>query len=335
MVLTLAAGAVLAGARSCVAVAEWAADLDPDTRAERGLPGPVPSESTFRRLLQKLDADTFDALLGAWVQQRTAPAGQRRRHVAVDGKTLRGAGGADPARHLLAALDHDHGVVLGQVDVGAKTGESPRLPALLDTLELAGAVVTADAAHAQRATATCLHTRGASYVLTGTGNQPTLLSQLKALPWKQVPVGARTRDRAHGRVETRTVTAVSVRAGIGFPHAAQAVQVVRRRRTRAGTWRTETAYALTSLAAHQASPADLGAAVRGHWQVENTLPWVRAVTFDADHSQVRTGTGPRVTASLRNLAITALRLAGVTNIAATLRRHARHPHRPLTTLTTY
>jgi predicted transposase YbfD/YdcC len=224
-------------------------------------------------------------------------------------------------------------VVLGQVDVGAKTGESPRLPALLDTLELAGAVVTADAAHAQQATATSLHTRGAHYVLTVKGNQPTLLSQLKALPWKQGPVGARTRDRAHGRAETRTVTAVSVRAGIGFPHPAQAVQVVRRQRTRTGTWRTETAYALTSLAAHQASPADLGDAVRGHWQVENTLHRVCHVTF-ADHSQVRTDTGPRVMASLRNLAITVLRLAGVTNIAAALRRHARRPHRPLTTLTT-
>jgi predicted transposase YbfD/YdcC len=153
----------------------------------------------FRRLLPKLDADTFDALLGAWVQRCTAPAGQRRRHVAVDGKPLRGGGTQGPA------------------------GESPRLPALLATLELAGAVVTADAAHPQRATATCLHTRGAHYVLTVTGNQPTLLSQLKALPWKQVPVGARTRDRAHGRAETRTVKVVCVRAGIGFPHAAQAV----------------------------------------------------------------------------------------------------------------
>jgi hypothetical protein len=202
------------------------------------------------------------------VQQRTAPAGQRRRHAAVDGKAGRGSGGADPARHLLAAIDHDHGVVLGQVDVGAKTGESPRLPALLDTLKLAGAVVTADAAHAQPATATSLHSRGAPYGLTVKGNQPTLLSQLKALPWKQVPVGARTRDRAHGRAETRTVKVVCVRAGIGFPHAAQAVQVVRRRRTRTGTWRTETAYAVTSLAPTRPAPPTSAppSAATGRWR---------------------------------------------------------------------
>jgi hypothetical protein len=68
--------------------------------------------------------------------------------------------------------------------------------------------------------------------------------------------------------------------------------------------------------------------------VENKLHWVRDVTFDEDRSQIRTGTGPRVMASLRNLAITVLRLAGFTNIAAALRHHARRSDRPLKTLMT-
>lgn len=335
-VLTLAACAVLAGARSFVAVAEWAGDIDPDIRAELGLPGPVSSESTFRRVLQKLDADTFDAVLGAWAQRRTAPAGGRRWHAAGDGKAVRGSGGKDsPPRYLLAVFDHDHGVVLGQVDVEAKTGESPRLPAVFDTLERAGAVVTADAAHTQRAAAESLHARGAHYVLTVKGNQPTLFSPLRSLPWKQVPASARTCERAHGRTETRTVKAVCVRAGILFPHAAQAVQVVRRRRTRTGTWRPKTADAVTSLAAHQTSPADLGDAVRGHWHVENELHWIRHVTYDENRSQIRTGNGPQVMASLHNLAVTVLPLSSVTNITAALRRHARRPDRPLKTLMTY
>lgn len=335
-VLVLAVCAVLAGARSFVAVAEWAADTDSGMRAELGLVGRVPSESTFRRVLQRLDADRFDAVCGAWAQRRTRPGAGRRRHLALDGKTLRGSGGADgPPRHLLAALDHDHGVVLAQVDVGAKTGESPRLPVLLGGLDLTDVVVTADAPRAQRATAYYLHDRGAHYVLTVKRNQPALFAQLTSLPWKQVPVADRRRDRAHGRVETRTVKVLAVRSGIGFPHAAQAIQVVRRRRRgRTGRWRTETAYAVTSLAAHQAGPADLGNAVRGHWTVENRLHWVRDVTFDEDRSQVRTGNGPPVMASLRNLAITALRLTGVSNIAPALRHHAHRPNRPLNTLMT-
>ena len=125
-------------------------------------------------------------------------------------------------------------------------------------------VSTADAVHAQRATAGFLHDRGAHYLLTVQRNQPTLFAQLTALPWHQVPTGERTCGRGHGRVETGTVKAVSVRAGIGFPHAAQAVQVKRRRRGRTGRWHTETAYAFTSLAGYPAGPADLGHTIRGH-----------------------------------------------------------------------
>jgi len=124
VVLALAVCAVLAGARSFTAIAEWAADADEQTLARLGVTGAVPSESTIRRVLQRLDADAFDELAGAWAAQRTAPARGTRRAIAVDGKTLRGsAHGGEGGRHLLAAFDHAHGVVLGQAEVGAKTNE--------------------------------------------------------------------------------------------------------------------------------------------------------------------------------------------------------------------
>ena len=126
VILGLALCAVLAGARSFTAIAEWAADADQATRDALGVTGVVPCESTFRRTLQNLDADALDDAAGGWAQQRTAPVPGTRRVIAVDGKTLRGSGLAGgPGRHLLAALDHAHGVVLGQVDVEAKTNEIP------------------------------------------------------------------------------------------------------------------------------------------------------------------------------------------------------------------
>ena len=129
--LGLAVCAVLAGARSFVAIAEWAADADLETRAELGAGSVVACESTFRRLLQGMDADALDDAVGAWTQERTRPLAGRRRRVTVDGKTLRGStAGGEPGRHLLAAFDHAHGVVLGQVDVEAKTNEIPLLTAL-------------------------------------------------------------------------------------------------------------------------------------------------------------------------------------------------------------
>ena len=168
-ILGLALCAVVAGARSFTAIAEWAADADAQTLHVLGVRGAVPSESTFRRTLQRLDAGAFDDLAGAWAQQATmpGPGPGGRRVIAVDGKTLRGsASGAEPGDHLLAALDHAHGAVLGQVGVGVKTNEIPMFPLLLDRIGITGAVITADAMHAQRGHATYLAGRGAHYVLT-------------------------------------------------------------------------------------------------------------------------------------------------------------------------
>src|SRR5579859_8085727 len=88
VILGVAGCAVLAGARSFTAIAGWAADADRATLDLPGVSGPVPSESTFRRTLQRLDADAFDDLAGRWTAGRTAPAPGQRRVIAVDGKTL-------------------------------------------------------------------------------------------------------------------------------------------------------------------------------------------------------------------------------------------------------
>jgi hypothetical protein len=172
IILGLAVCAVLAGARSFTAIAEWAADADEETLRGLGVIGTVPSESTIRRALQRLDADSFDELAGQWAAQQTAPASGARRVIAVDGKTSRGSGGdQQPARHLLAALDHARGVVLGQAEVGAKTNEIPPFTTLLDRIGITSAVITADALHTQREHATYLHLRGAHYVITVKRNQ--------------------------------------------------------------------------------------------------------------------------------------------------------------------
>ena len=115
---------MLAGARSYVAIGEWARRCRP-RNADRSWVGPVVAcEFTFRRMLQTLDADALDDALGAWTRERTCPPAGHRRRIAVDGKTLRGSGAAgEPARHLLAAFDHAHGVVLGPFGVEAKANE--------------------------------------------------------------------------------------------------------------------------------------------------------------------------------------------------------------------
>jgi len=126
--------------------------------------------------------------------------------------------------------------------------EIPMLPVLLDGIELSGRW-SPQTHYAQREHARYLVAqRGAHYIFTVKGNQPSLHAQFKALPWRDVPVTSDTRGRGHGRYERRTLKVTAVAAGLAFPHASQAIQIVRRRRPiRRKKWSTEAMYAITSL----------------------------------------------------------------------------------------
>ena len=203
-------------------------------------------------------------MIGAWLADRDRKdQHQRRRAVAVDGKTLRGARQDGRRIHLLAAMDHASRAVLAQRQVNGASGEVGGFVPLLAGLELTGAVVTADALHTHADAAGFLVTgKQAHYLFTVKANQPTLLGRCRRLAWHQVPVLDRTRDRAHGRIELRTLKAVSV-GGFGFPHTAQLVQVIRKvRDLGARRWRTVVVYAVTSLPHVQASPGRLGDLIR-------------------------------------------------------------------------
>src|SRR5664279_1892152 len=154
-ILTLVACAVVAGSRSFVAIAEWAEAATPYELGRLGILGDVPSESTIRRTLKRLDADGLDVILGAWAALYHVADPQQMQVIALDGKTLRGARGPDGrGRHLLGALSHDTTIVLGQLDVNGKTNEIPMLSKLLDTMNILGTLITADALHTQTAHAT-------------------------------------------------------------------------------------------------------------------------------------------------------------------------------------
>ncbi len=258
------------------------------------------------------------------------------RAIAVDGKTARGARRADGRGvHLLAALEQGSGIVLGQSEIEAKTNEITGFAPLLDRIDITGAVITADALHTQDRHANYLHERGAHYVFIVKDNRPTLRTQLRSLPWREIPAVDVTRGVGHGRVESRTLKLAAVRgvagAGIAFPHARLAVQITRRRRpasaAAARRWHTETVYAVTDLGFGDIRPDRLAEIIRGHWAIENRLHWIRDVVFAEDHSQIRTGTGPATMAVLRNLAVSRHRLDGATNIARACRTVSRHPSR--------
>ena len=344
--LAVAVCAVLAGAATFAAIADWAADLDPALRLRLGFTKAIPTGSTVWRFLIRLDDQILQAVLTGWLRARShppTPADSPRRRwvvIAVDGKVVRGARLPDGRQvHLLSAYDTTTGLVLAQMTIAAKTNEIPAFTPLLDQVKqvlgsLDGVLIVADALHAQVGHAIDLHQRGAHLMVTVKANQPTVLRRLKTLPWAQVSVGHRSSERGHGRRETRTLKAVTVNmpGGLGFPHAAQAVRVTRTRTVRGKTTR-ETAHLIVTLPAEHAQPADLADWARREWLIENRLHWVRDVTLREDAHQARTRNGPAVAAVLRNTAIGWHRINGETNIARATRRAGRQPDALVTAVT--
>ena len=258
-----------------------------------------------------------------------------RQGVAVDGKERKGAkAGGGRKVHLLAAVTHVPGIVIAQdrVAKAGKANEISHFKPLLAPLPLAGAVVTSDAMQANRDNALFLRkAKGAHWLWPILGNQPSVNAQLNALDWENTPVAAATSEISRGRIETRTIRVLPAPAGTGFEDAQQAILIERYATCKKkGQWRTraESVLYLTSLAAAGATPEDLLAHVRGHWQVEHAH-WLRDVIWKEDKSLIRTGNGPQVWSALTNLAITLFRMHGVTNFTKETRRIAQDPRRAL------
>nr|CTQ95620.1 Mobile element protein [Kibdelosporangium sp. MJ126-NF4] len=345
-VLTLAAVAVAAGARSIAAIWEWAADLPQWALREAGARWDprravfvVPSEPTLRRALSGLDGDALDIVVHAWIASRHQP-GQGPREgevaaIAIDGKALRGTfartGGGGV--HLLAGISHTVGIVTGcQQLVPVGTSEVAWVESLFQGIDITDVVITADSLHTTRAAARHLTGRGGHYVFVVKKQSRRLHDLVHALPWARAEQHI-TLEKAHGRIEHRALRLLPAPDSTGFPGTAQVFRITRDRTDRAtGTHESHTWVGVTSLPAHLADPARIAALLRGHWQIENRLHWVRDTAYREDASRVRTGTAPRAMATLRNLAISALRLTGATNIAQALRAMSRDITRPLTLL---
>jgi predicted transposase YbfD/YdcC len=189
--------------------------------------------------------------------------------------------------------------------------------------------VTADALHTQDATAGYLRRRGAHYVLTVKNNRPKLREAIEA---RFTEPGTATDtsyeiERAHGVIRIRRVETLDA-AGLPFPGPAQIAKVTRFTCDAATGMPTakDVVYIITSLPPHRAGAARIAGYLRRHWAIENEVHYVRDVAFREDACRAVTGNLPRALATLRNLALGALRRAGWSNITSGLRKHARNPH---------
>ena len=280
----------------------------------------VPGGRWLTLLMNRINPTVFSAAFTAWVRE-TWP--DKPDFVAIDGKTSRRSHdrSADKAPlHLVSAFATTSRLVLGQEAVADKSNETAAIPILLERLAkdggLEGALVSIDAIATNAAIATAIRNAGADYLLAVKANQPTIRSEIEAY-FAEAPANTLHHfadlDKAHGRIEQRTVTVsretdwlTGTRRFPGelrLPATASIVRVAAKAELK-DRCRIETRYYISSapLSAERAAHA-----VRGHWKIENTLHWTLDVIFKDDQSRLRKGYGANNMAIVRHFAINLVR----------------------------
>ena len=279
------------------------------------MPNGIPSHDTFERVFNRLKPQAFQACFREWVQAISSTL--RIKHVAIDGKTLRvGSGSAKLGPlHLVASWATAQHLSLGQVAVDAKSNEITAIPALLELLDLNGALVTIDAMGCQKAIARKIVDQGGHYALTVKDNQEHLFediqqSFLKALDSDFAGLDHdtyETRERGHGREEYRCYTVLHSTEGIRHADAwanLTTIGMCYSERTVQGKTTTEIRYFIGDK---KASAKYYGSGLRHHWGIENNLHWQLDVNFDEDGNRVTKRNGAENLALLRRLTLSLLR----------------------------
>ncbi len=325
-ILTMHVFAELANMKGCIATAEFARTL---TQAQLKAVGawcnpktghyvPV-AKSTIHRVLQSIDPEALEDVVHRW----TCPRLPLAKALAADGKRIRAANRNGAGHYETVTLaDHQTGAPFAMLNFHDEGGEIAATQDLLQRCDITGHVITVDALHTTRKTASLI-TKTADYVFTVKGNAPETFDILATIDWETEATGHFTEDwnKDHGRLEQRSIDVFTPPAGlIHYPGLQQVARITRYReplkpilsvpnpdhsdqKDTGSSNYTETVYILTSLDADTAAPEDLLRYNRGHWSVENRNHRHRDTFFGEDACPMRTGHGPANRASLNNLAL--------------------------------
>ncbi len=277
----------------------------------------IPCADTYRRVFGALSPVVFEKCFIKWVQ--TLCPSLADKHVAIDGKTLRGnrTGRACRGLHLVSAWCSDNGLSLGQVNTPDKSNEITAIPELLAALDLKGATITLDAMGTQHSIAESIVQAKADYVLAVKENQPLLCQgiqdwfdtaqagKLKHSYWEH-----REYDKGHGRIETRVCRVTDDvewlrRIGADWVGIKRLVKMENTREI-GDKITTECRYYISSK---EVKAKEMAALIRAHWGIENQLHWVLDMSWGEDACQVRDKNAARNLATLRKITLNMVRVA--------------------------
>jgi predicted transposase YbfD/YdcC len=277
----------------------------------------IPCADWLRTVMNRIDPELFSGCFSSWVAECWP---DKQDLVAIDGKTSRRSHdrkASQKALHLVSAFATTSRLVLGPEAVNEKSNEITAIPALLERIDLESAIVTIDAMGCQRDIAQTILNKKADYVLALKGNQGSLcedvevfVAEQKANGFKDTKISQhQTVDGDHGRIETRTYTAIDDVGWLQQRHnwpGLKGLVMVESTREIGDKIEREARFYITSavLLANQ-----LGPIIRGHWAIENNLHWTLDMTFNEDQSRLRKGHGAKNMAIVRHFALNLVRHA--------------------------
>lgn len=289
-ILVIALASYLCGAEDYASIHEFCLERGEALRPLVELPNGCPSVDTFERVLQRIEPHSLYACLRVYGQDLISDL--EGKHIAIDGKRIRGSKSQTGSTHILSAWVDDLGLSIAQEVVADKHNELHALPELLDSIDLSGSVVSIDAMGTQTAIAQQIIHSGADYVLSLKGNQKHLFEDVQAsFTGKYKSYRHETLEKDHGRIEKRIYKALNASEVFDeeeYRHWAglnSLIEVERIVSTLDQEARSEKQYYISSL------PYDacqqIGGYIRGHWSIENRLHWHLDVTFREDHCRAR------------------------------------------------
>lgn len=337
--------ALASGQTNGRAIGQWVEEHAAELAGWLELPAlRLPSLSTLRRALGALAPAELEAHLQRFREQLAAQATDGAplpwQALALDGKTVRGAGRAGSPLQVVALVAHESGQVLAQAAQPVGGSEQATAAALLAQQCLSGRVVTLDALHTDVRLAQQIVAQGGYYLMVVKRNQPTLREAIACLftnpPWQAQGAPAEMWQahqvsKGHGRLEYRTLHSSSaLNDYLVWPALQQVLQCQRRTvLLKTGLVREQTVYALTNLPPACASAEQLLTLWRGHWTIENRLHYVRDVSLAEDACRIHRGTAPLVLVALRTALIALCRAQGWRYLPDALRHYAASVPRAL------
>lgn len=275
----------------------------------------IPSHQTLGRVFSLLKPKSFESFFMSWAG--TLSGSNAGKQIAFDGKALRGSfdkASGKKALHILNACAVDNGLALAQLEVDSKTNEITTLPEMIDSLDIAGAMVSVDALNTQKEIAAKIINAKADYTLALKGNHKNLTEEAQYLFNSQkvdsspdLDLHAESVDKGHGRITERQFDIINVDP-LNLPQTPdwkglKAIGRVETTTLRDGKETFETRFYLLSY-----NSAKLFAkSAQGHWAIENLLHWTLDVTFGEDASRKRKDHAPRNFSLIRKFALNVLR----------------------------